>query len=203
MIERLLRCNRAIRGAPENDDRVNSEIHSKAVIERVWRWNGSIRGEPENDDQVNSEIHSEAVVAGKSVSHHHHHHSAWQRTELRRVYLDTGMMETDWATGAYGDTGVAEMDGVTGGIYSRDPGEIACIASCILSRIISSHLISLYNELHTTSFASFNLTCSVQHFVDPRCCVDPHSRVVSYILTLFLRSSSQNRSFSRIPCGMA
>jgi len=31
--------------------------------------------------------------------------------------------------------------------------------------------------------------------------VDPHGRVVSYLLTLFLRSSSQNRSFSRIPFG--
>jgi hypothetical protein len=36
---------------------------------------------------------------------YHHRHSAWQRTELRRVYGDTGMMETDWATGAYGDQG--------------------------------------------------------------------------------------------------
>ena len=33
------RCLRAIRGAPENDDRMNSEIHSEAVIERVWRCN--------------------------------------------------------------------------------------------------------------------------------------------------------------------
>jgi len=32
------------------------------------------------------------------------------------------MMETDWATGAYGDTGVAEMDAVTGGLYSGGPG---------------------------------------------------------------------------------
>jgi len=44
------------------------------------------------------------VVAGTSVSHHHRH-SACQRTELRRVYTDPGMMETDWATGAYGDQG--------------------------------------------------------------------------------------------------
>jgi len=44
------------------------------------------------------------VVAGNSVSHHHRH-SAWQRTELRRVYGDRGMMEPDWATGAYGDQG--------------------------------------------------------------------------------------------------
>jgi len=31
------RCLRAIRGAPENHDRVSSEIYSKAVIERLWR----------------------------------------------------------------------------------------------------------------------------------------------------------------------
>jgi len=29
----------------------------------------------------------------------HHRHSAWQRTERRRVYGDTGMMEMDYATG--------------------------------------------------------------------------------------------------------
>jgi len=61
------------------------------------------------------------AVVGKSVSHHHRH-SAWQRTELRRVYGDTGMTEMDWATGADGDTGVTEMDGATGSIYSGDPG---------------------------------------------------------------------------------
>jgi hypothetical protein len=44
------------------------------------------------------------VVAGKSVSYNHSH-SAWQRTELQRMYGDTGMMETDWVTGAYGDKG--------------------------------------------------------------------------------------------------
>jgi len=31
------RCLRAIWGALENDDRVNSEIYSEAVVERVWR----------------------------------------------------------------------------------------------------------------------------------------------------------------------
>ena len=31
------RCFRGIRGAPENDDQVNSEIHSEALIKRVWR----------------------------------------------------------------------------------------------------------------------------------------------------------------------
>jgi len=27
-----------IQGAPENDDSVNSEVHSEAVIELVWKW---------------------------------------------------------------------------------------------------------------------------------------------------------------------
>ena len=31
------RCLREIHGAPENDDRVNSEIPSEAVIEQDWR----------------------------------------------------------------------------------------------------------------------------------------------------------------------
>jgi len=30
---------RAIRGAPENDDRVISDMHLEAVIERDWRCN--------------------------------------------------------------------------------------------------------------------------------------------------------------------
>jgi hypothetical protein len=60
-------------------------------------------------------------VAGKSVSHHHRH-SAWQRTELRLGYGDTGMMQTGWPTGANRDTGVAEMDGVTGAYSGETPG---------------------------------------------------------------------------------
>jgi hypothetical protein len=120
------------------------------------------------------------VVAGKSVSHHHRH-SAWQRTERWRVCGDTGMTEMSWATGS---------------IYSGDPGVDR-------SHLVSSHLIILsYNELHTLSFPAFALTRSFRDFVDPRNCVHPHGRVVSYLLTLFLRSSSQNRSFSRILFGM-
>jgi len=48
-------------------------------------------------------------VAGKSVSHHHRH-TAWQMTEQRWVFRDTGMIAMDWATGAYGDTGVTKID---------------------------------------------------------------------------------------------
>ena len=94
----------------------------------------------------------EGVVAGKSVSYHHHQ-SAWQRTELRRVYRDTGMMETDWVTEGYGDTGMAEIDRVTGDICSGHPGVDSLHG-------ISYYFISLYKELHILSFPSLDLTCS-------------------------------------------
>jgi len=78
----------------------------------------------------------------------------------------------------YGDTGVTEVDRVTGSIYSADPG------------VDRHHLISISSyhtmKIHTLSFPTFGLTRSVR---DPRNCVDPHGRVVSYLLT-FLRSSS-------------
>ena len=78
----------------------------------------------------------------------------------------------------YGDTGVTEVDRVMGSIYSADPG------------VDRHHLISVscYHtmKIHALSFQTFGLTRSVR---DPRNCVDPHGRVVSYVLT-FLRSSS-------------
>jgi len=81
----------------------------------------------------------------------------------------------------YGDTWVTEVDRVTGSIYSVDPG------------VDRHHLISISSyhtmTIHTLSFPTFGLTCSVRDFVDPPNCVDPHCQVVSYLLT-FLRSSS-------------
>ena len=135
-------------------------------------------------------IQSTAGVAEKSISHYHRH-SAWQSTELWRVYRDSGMMETDGAPVAYGDQGRQRWT-ASRGVYIREtPGSISCIASCILYQ-----LISLYKEFHILSFLSFDLTRSVWHFVDPP------GRVVSFLLTLFLQSSSQNCSFSRSPVGM-
>jgi len=99
---------------------------------------------PESSVQVRVCVHidpaigvSEGIMAGKSISHHHCK-SAWQRTELQRVYAGTGMTETDWETGVYWDTGVAEMDGVMGGIYSGNPGVDSLHRILYL---ISSHLI--------------------------------------------------------------
>jgi len=104
--------------------------------------------------------------------------SAWQRTERWWVYGDTGMTEMDWPTG------VTEMVGVTGSIYSGDHG------------VDRSHIILSYDESHTPSFPSFDPTPSFGDIVDPSNCVDPHGRVLSYLLTLFLLSSSQNHSVS-------
>jgi len=81
----------------------------------------------------------------------------------------------------YGDTGVMEVDRVTGSIYSADPG----VDRYNLISISSYHTM----KIHTLSFPTFGLTRSVRDFVDPRNCVDPHGRVVSYLLT-FLCSSS-------------
>jgi len=60
------------------------------------------------------------------------------------------------------------------------------------SRQTSSHSISSYHtmKIHTLSFPTFGLTRSVRDFVDPRIWVDPQRRVVSYLLTRFLRSSN-------------
>jgi hypothetical protein len=47
-------------------------------------------------------------------------------------------------------------------------------------------------KIHTLSFPTFGLTYSFQDFVDPRNCMGPPDRVVSYLLTFFLRSSRRN-----------
>jgi len=81
----------------------------------------------------------------------------------------------------YGDTGVMEVVTVTGSIYSADPG------------VDRHHLISISSHhtmtIHSLSFPTCGLSCSVRDFVDPHNCVDPHGQAVSYLLT-FLRCSS-------------
>jgi len=110
-----------------------------------------------------------------------------------QVYLPTRIMimaskyifkERWWL---YRDKGVPEVDRVMGSIYLADPG------------VDRHHLISISSyhtmKLHTLSFSTFGLTSSVRHFVDWRNCVDPQRLVVAYILTRFLCSSNQNRSY--------
>ena len=93
----------------------------------------------------------------------------------------------------YGDTGVTEVDRVTGSIYSADLG------------VHRHHLISISSyhtiKIHTLSFPTFSLTCSFRDYMDPHNWMDPQRRVVSSLLTWFLRSLNQNRSVSEIPFG--
>ena len=49
-------------------------------------------------------------------------HSAWQRTELWRMDLDSGMTEMEFMTGADRNTGDTQMDCATGSIYPEVPG---------------------------------------------------------------------------------
>jgi hypothetical protein len=44
-------------------------------------------------------------------------------------------------------------------------------------------------KIHTLSVTTFSLTRSFRGFVHSRNCVDPEGRVLSHLLTLFLRSS--------------
>jgi len=74
-------------------------------------------------------------------------------------------------------------------IYSGDPGvdrhHPIFISSCHTTKI------------HTLSFPTFGLTSSFRDLVDLRNSVDPQCRVVSYLPTFFLCSSSWNRSPSQ------
>ena len=88
----------------------------------------------------------------------------------------------------YGTTGVMERERVMGSIYSADPGVDR-------NYLI---LISSYDTMiiHTLSYTTFGLTCSVRDVMDPRICVDPQLLEVSYHLTRLVPSSNQNCSFS-------
>jgi len=72
-------------------------------------------GVMEMDGVVGSIYLGDPCVAGKSVFCHYRH-TAWQRTERRWVYGDTGMTEMDWATGANRYTGMMNTDFVMGGV---------------------------------------------------------------------------------------
>jgi len=70
-----------------------------------------------------------------------------------------------------------------------------CISPSDRHFAVSSRSVGLY-EIHTLSFRSFDLTCAFYDDVNLRNCVDRRGRVVSYLLTLILRSLSQVDSWS-------
>jgi len=118
----------------------------------------------------------------------------WATAGVQR-YRDNGDGLGDWGVQWYSGWGDGWSD--RDYIFGRHRGRLFRSY-----RILSYHLITLHNEIHTASFASSALTRSVRHFVDAHSVMDSHSRVVSYLLTLCLRSLSQNCSFSGIPLGL-
>jgi hypothetical protein len=60
-------CLKAMLGASEDDDQVNSEVHSNAVIKQGWictwrLWWSEFVDAHEGHDQLNLELHCEAVI---------------------------------------------------------------------------------------------------------------------------------------------
>ena len=94
-----------------------------------------------------------------------------------------------------------EMDSVTGSIYLADPG---VDRHHLIIRNTHSIFPSSWSHAsfdRPTQFVWF-LMHSFQAFIDPRnLCGSSWPGIPAYPLTLFLRSSSKNRSFSRIPFG--
>jgi len=74
-------CLRAIRGAHEDDNWRNSEIHFGAVVEVVWRysqrlWSDELRDALWGCDLVSWEMHIEAIIQRES-------RSTWMRSIWR------------------------------------------------------------------------------------------------------------------------
>ena len=114
----------------------------------------SVIGEALGDvDWGNLHLDLEAVVVAKSISHHHRH-SFWRGGSRRGAYGDTGIMETDWATGSIdlGDPGVDRHHFLIRNTHSIFP-------SCW------SHALLLSFDW-STQFVWF-LTHSFRAFIDP------------------------------------
>jgi len=86
----------------------------------------------------------------------------------------------------YGDTGLTEVVRVMGSIYLTDHREDR--HHCVF--VSSYHTTKIYTLL----FPTFGLSHSVRDLRDLHNCVNPQGQVVSYLLTLFLSSFSQNCS---------
>jgi len=148
----------------------NSVSASKCISKLARSWPPSVSPDP-----LDYGLQVRTIMASKCISKlaRSWPPSASQTRSIKYIIKERQRL--------YGDTGVTEVDRVTGSIYSADPG------------VDRHHLISISTyhtmKIHNLSFPTFGLTRSVRDFVDPCNCVDPHGRVVSYLLT-FLHSSS-------------
>lgn len=125
----------------------------------------------------------------------------WCRwTGQRQVSRDAGMMETEWAMAGVqryrgnGD-GWSDWENILGSSHGRH----TFIWSCIPSRIISYHSI-IQCFIHSIFCILWSNWLLLRLSVDPRTCMDAHSQLVSYHLTLNPCSSSQNSLFPWAYC---
>jgi len=131
-----------------------------------WSWPPSVSPNTLNSS-IQVHLWLHSISVSKCISKH---------ARLRRPSTSS------WSEGTVQRFRVTEVDRVMGRLYSAHPG------------VDRHHLISISSyhtmKIHTLSFPTFGLTRSVRDFMDAQ------HRVVSYLLTRFLRSSNQNRSFS-------
>jgi len=108
-----MRCLREIQGATENDDGVNSKIHSKAAVERFWRFTrkwklSAYRHTLGGLDWVDIEMHWEILIEWVWGSTWEIHHCANLDAEIEpvweypwrpwsREFRDT-LGDSDWAS---------------------------------------------------------------------------------------------------------
>jgi len=125
----------------------------------------------------------------------------WQGDQLERIWIQQHQQKTCPS----GRNGSVRVDGLSqcrqrhpgGGLHRalRQYHSLRCISPFDRRFAVSSRFVGLY-EIHTVSFPSFELTRSFYDFVNLRHCVDPRGRVVSYLHTFILHSSSQVDSWS-------
>ena len=154
-------------------------VHLRSHLITASRWISSpARLQPASSHDHGLQVHlqTHSITASKCISEFtwSPSPSASQTCSIKYIFKERRQLS--------GDTGITEVDRVMGSIYSADPG------------VDRHHLISISSyhmmKIDTPSFPTFGLSHSVRDFLDPRTCMDPHSQVVSYLLTLLLRSWS-------------
>jgi len=145
------------------------------------------------DHSLEVYLYTRSIMASKfaqsqppSVSLNWHNYGLQVHLQTRSITASKYIFKEWWRV--YGDTGVTDLECVTGSIYSADP------------RVVRHHLIIQWKYTLYVSQLLFSLALCAISWIHANAW-DPQRRVVSYLLTRFLRSSNLNSSFSWIPLG--
>lgn len=97
------------------------------------------------------------------------------------------MIEFDWTTAGCVDAGVTDIGCPMGNLFLGDPR--------VYRSHLASHLFVSWNSSdHSTNYALY--LCHLFHFAcTSQDWVDPYSQEISYLLTLYQNSVSQNLCF--------